>query len=243
MNRYLSLLIILCALLAGCKKEKADPNNPDDPYNPPSYTYLPLTVGDTWNYIHNGDNKDTISSTVGRESYFVNDHLFSYVVSSNGVGLYTQIGNEYYMVVNDMDVDIPVPILDDGGAYVSETDSADNVPGGSPRIDVSLSTEDYNSKTVNGKTYDTVIHTRLELQFPDDDLRAPENYDFYFARNIGIIELDKGYYGGVDDTQTLIDFTYDPTTTLAHRLKKAAAVTRKAQTPPLRKTLQSIHNP
>jgi hypothetical protein len=213
MKKYLQISIIAMLSITSCKSKHDDPL-PSYDY---SHTYLPLNVGDTWDYMHNNDVKDTIESTVGRESYLVNGYGYSYVISSSGHAYYAQIGNMYYMIVENQDVDIPVPVLDESGFSFSETDTSTNVLTASPRIRTTLTTKEFNvSKTVNGKTYDNVIHTRVDLEFPDNGLRSPENYDFYFAKEVGIIEIDKGIFGFIDDTQTLLSFTHDPNTTLVH---------------------------
>src|SRR5471030_1046649 len=106
--KKLLLFLLVILFISGCYKS-------DDPL--PAYDnshpYFPLVVGNTWNYIHNDDNKDTISTTVGRESSILDGNVYSFVVSSNDedpVHYYTQVRNLYYVLIKDQDADIPVPI-------------------------------------------------------------------------------------------------------------------------------------
>jgi hypothetical protein len=62
---------------------------------------------------------------------------------------------------------------------------------GSPTRFINKIVEKNITKNINGKVYNNVIHTLVQLQFGDSqgiNYVNAERHDFYFAKNIGMIE-------------------------------------------------------
>ncbi|WP_315816095.1 hypothetical protein [Paraflavitalea speifideaquila] len=67
--------------------------------------------------------------------------------------------------------------------------------------------------TVEGKSYKDVTHTQIELQYdiPGLGVLTFATYDYYIAKNIGIIKIDTEgdltWGGGIKTESNLIDYS------------------------------------
>lgn len=163
------------------------------------YTYQPLTAGSTWVY-KNTDSLSVDSSnltmtsttkTVGNNIY----HLATSVEDGDNSDGYYGVNHHLY-TMTDFLTGFELTYLDDtkpvGGTWgISYSDSTGNI-----QLTGTVVEKDINHSVLN-KTYNNVIHTRLTLQLNINvgsagglNISGYNTYDFYIARNIGIIEID-----------------------------------------------------
>jgi len=209
MNRYALLILALFALvlIASCKKTVD--NEPEPDY---STSYLPLAIGNTWTYIHNNDVKDLITAKVDGNTFFQG---FQQFVSVSGTGYdgmyYLQYDNLYSMMVYpDVGPAFSTPILDsyqpEGYSVVTKDSIAYSNDQTPPRSIMTIVQSGF-SEAINGKTYRNVIHTVVDVEEAfNGNYMNIKTYDFYFARGIGLIEIDQSNQGFVYDRLTIADY-------------------------------------
>lgn len=207
MIKYVLIPFIAMLFITSCKTPKHD-----DPVPDYSNSYLPLKTGNTWTYIHNGHITDTIVSKVTSDSYLQDLQTFYGVESSvSGEIYYSQNHNIYSMVVSpDFGTNFSTPILDENkseGYTVTTKDSIANSNNTTPPRAIFTMIENNFGKTINGKIYDNVIHTNIDVQEAfNGNYMSVEIYDLYFARGIGLIEIDKSNGGFIYDTLTIVSY-------------------------------------
>ena len=204
MKKYF-LLLIITAYITGCNK-----SNNQDPAPDYSDSYLPLNTGGTRSYIHNGDNSERIVSKATGDLHFQDNLMFYGVTYGTGETYYCQSGHSYYMIFSpEFGNDFTVPILDDSepagytsAIFPSTANSLDKEP---VETELTIVETGVNIR-INGTAYKDVVHTNVEIWHPNRESENPVVYAFYFAKGIGLIEIDK------TDDQVLYDIL-----TLAHQ--------------------------
>jgi hypothetical protein len=194
MNK-LKLVIIWCLLL-GAFSSCSDKDDPE-PDAKIELDYQPTTQGSTWAY--GGSSPYTVTAT-GKtkvingktfnemETREGNETRLSYVHKENGV--YTADGmEEAFAGVALVFLKDKVPV----GESWTETVMMD---GFETKMTFSIEAKDI-TKTVEGKTYQNVIHVRMNTAIVwmgmEVDLGAPFNY--FWAKGVGLILTDAGTYG------------------------------------------------
>ena len=211
---YLGILLI-ATIFVGCKKDSSNKTTP-----PGSSTYFPVTAGSSWVYnnaITNGaTNTNTItmtgktvvingktyysalSITPTKETdttyYYAEDHDYA-IRGSNaaaGVTIELQAGNDAQPV-----------------GYTWTTAPSDNgTIAGLPAQTVNTIVEKNVSRTINGKVYTNVIHTRANLQYnTGTGFLTVAVYDIYLAMGIGLVEADSSIGGALYESETIISYT------------------------------------
>lgn len=212
MTRYLTVVVLLGAMLSlasACKKDKND--NDDDVID-----FNPLTTGSSWTYQSNTGMSYTLTVT-NRDTVAL---ARTYKVLSNSFGpnaYRAKSGSDYFQFA-------AVPVVAPDGIeqlYLKDDQNVSafwqnnqllNVPGVPVPI---LATLKYTiqekgiTRIVNSKTFNDVIHVRLDVSALG--IGALGGGDFYYANRIGLIENSIMItYGGatvVNTTDILTAYT------------------------------------
>jgi hypothetical protein len=168
----------ICIMILGSCKKKTETIIED---------YLPLTVGSNWTYTSNGvsnkltvTNKDTVA--LGR--------TYKVLSNSNGANQYqAKAGTEYYRLASFQGV---LPAFDE--LYLKSDQDVNGtwqlaipivVSGFTIYVNSKYTiTEKGVSKTVQGKTYNDVVHVHQDFNSP---LGNNGTADWYYAKGIGLI--------------------------------------------------------
>lgn len=194
MNK-LKLVIIWCLLL-GAFSSCSDKDDPE-PEAAAELDYMPTTQGSTWTYGGSTPYTNTVTGKTktinGKTFYEVetvegSETRYSYVHKEDGV--YTADGmEEAFAGVALVFLKDKAPV----GESWTETVSMD---GFTTKMTFSIEAKDI-TKTVEGKTYQNVIHVRMNtavvLMGIEMDLGAPLNY--FWAKGVGLILTDGGDHG------------------------------------------------
>lgn len=212
MNKYVLILVCAALFITGCKKSGTGPAF--DPYHNDTVSYLPLTTGNTWTYLHTtATHTDTLITTKNTDLATVGNKVFDGVADNKGGEIYYDDElNKYYMLISPGSTfaQIVAPILDTNQpvGYTLTTNALSDSSYINTSIQTVLTIVDVNcTKKVNGKTYNCVIHTNLNIQCGNGfGYTSIGMCDFYFAKNIGLIEIDKSNSGFVYDSKTIISY-------------------------------------
>ncbi|TFF35192.1 hypothetical protein [Mucilaginibacter psychrotolerans] len=207
MKKYiLSLLAITTILFSACKKDNANNPAPNE-----SGAYQPFTAGSTWSYRNEtaaiGDDTDAeveiTVNTMTDATKVYNGKTFYKLTSVTGgetESTYLNFTNHVYYNYSfnaEADMALELPYLNDELA-VSDTWTVPIVVAGAPESQIKgIVAEKGITKTILGKTYNNVIHNKLELQSKLGGVFTTIfTFDFYVAKNIGVIAI----YTRYDDT-------------------------------------------
>ena len=124
---------------------------------------------------------------------------------------YSQADDIYYMMIYPgSGLPFSSPILDThhlDGYTVTTKDSTPNSNDPSPPLTVMTMVESNFSREINGKTYNNVIHTSVDVQEAFNGYyMSIQTYEFYFVQGIGLIEIDKSNAGYIYDTLTIVNY-------------------------------------
>lgn len=203
--------VIICAtlLLAGCKKDSNDQTSSTTDYSP-------MTAGSTWTYQSSAGGSYTLTAT-SRDTVALG-RTYKVFTSTTGVNsYYAKSGNDYYRFGNIPGItangfeELYLKDNQDVNALWQTTQSV-TVPGAPFPVDIALKytiKEKGISRTVNNKTYNDVVHVRLDLS--NIFLGSLGGGDFYYANKVGMIEnsIIINYQGQqvVNSTETLTAYT------------------------------------
>ncbi|RCH54543.1 hypothetical protein DJ568_12030 [Mucilaginibacter hurinus] len=224
----LSVFALTVLFFAACKKDKNKPNpQPDSPYQP-------FTSGSTWKYrVVDGSGEtaeaDTILNKMTGDTRTFNGKTFHVLISKEMVmpesasvsklkinegpaGDETYIGfnnNIYSSFYEDEYNRIEIGYLNldkaVGEAWtekISFKEDGTNLEGQVKTTTI----EKGLSKTLHGKTYNDVIHSKVELQVKTGDSYTTKvSLEFLTAKNIGVISTT-GNIDGEESVSELIDY-------------------------------------
>lgn len=160
-------------------------------------TYQPLSAGSFWTYKDSASGS-THTLTIINKQKTINNRLYTAVLS-------TASADTAYMAVDGADYftlaqgnspntgasfDFIFHYLNDTAAVGSSwEETAGQGNGFTAYIKTTIKEKDI-THTVAGKTFDNVIHTRLDLKY--DIYGSIEDfggYDYYIAKDVGVIEI------------------------------------------------------
>ncbi|HZX58723.1 MAG TPA: hypothetical protein VFE54_08355 [Mucilaginibacter sp.] len=201
-------VIIFCCF--ACKKEANQ--------NPAAGEYLPLTDGSTWKYKYasDGGSADTLTIKMTGGTTLINGKTYYNAASTykQGTSLgYFYAGNHIYATrtVDEGLGSIELQLLNDTASvgYQWLTVPTENGQlGGTPVQTINTIKEKNITRTLNGKTFNNVIHTQVQLQHNNGSgFATTVTYDFYLAKGIGLIENDSNTLDTLFETETLFDYT------------------------------------
>jgi hypothetical protein len=196
-------LVSLFYLLTGCGlKEIVGPNVQGGTTN--SDSYQPVTKGSTWKYSFQvigqstaQENTITMTGDVMTKNGNTYYKALQILGTDSAVGYFAHTGSLY--ISHGEDDNTEEPYLDDskavGGAYILKI--TDDTAGATPTQYLGTILEKDISKTIGGKTFKNVIHTRLEFQAnTGSGFQTTDKNEYYIAKGIGIIEID-AYLGSI----------------------------------------------
>lgn len=202
MKRFLLLLITACII--SCKEDSPIFPEGFGPNQPNVVTYQPMFNSASWVYTHSTDfgSSTQIQNMPGNKINFGGKAFYEAVnlslEDSTIEKSYFSIKNHIYTLRSestDFQMGLELEYLNDT-AKVNHTWSRDFLDDSESeetrikRITTVILGKDM-TKTVHGKTYKNVIHTRLTVSISGmDDFEEVARYDFYIAKAIGIIQVD-----------------------------------------------------
>lgn len=194
-----------------CKKDRV--------VTPSGGDYLPLTSGSTWKYSYasDGGTRDTLILTMTGGTTKINGKTYYDAMSTYRQGTsqgYFYAGNHIYTTRSaavGASVSIELQLLNDTasvGYQWTSSPTDDGTLDGQPAKTVNTIVEKGISRTVNGMTFTNVIHTRVQLLYDTGAGIVPTiTYDFYLAKDVGLIENDSNTLDTFYETETLFDYT------------------------------------
>jgi len=221
------VFLALSCILVSCQKEI----NFDSPSSGGSGSgggtgangsYQPITKGSYWKYHDSQTNSDYTLTLTGEKRTIngIDFAVFTSTPASAGAeGMFGIHGHDLYLSVKGA-----IPGSTDGinlnFLYANDTASVgytwDNTAGqanGFTAYTPGKILEKGISLTVAGKNYSNVIHTQIVLQYdlPVLGLVNASTYDYYVAKNIGIVRIvtigDPNFSPGLNETTDLIDYS------------------------------------
>lgn len=214
MKKILPILILGGAMLiAGCSKK----SNPGPSASADSY--LPVSSGSTWTYndvVGGSTSQLTITMTggtsvIGGKTYYAGTSASSTKGTSTG---YFYAGNHFYSfratsATAGITIELQMGNDDQNVGYSWTTTPTDNgTVNGVPAKMVNTIKEKNISRTVNGKTFNNVIHTQVDLQYDlGTGFQSVATYDIYLAKGVGMIENDTSVSGSPYEIETITGYT------------------------------------
>ncbi len=214
MKKILSTLILGSAMLiAGCSKK----NNPGPSAS--ADTYLPISSGSTWTYndVVNGNTSQlTITMTGGTsvingKTYYAGTSAS--VTRGTSTGYFYSANHSYSFRASSATAGITIELQmgndEQNVGYSWTTTPTDNGSvNGVPAKTVNTIKEKNITKTVNGKTFNSVIHTQVDLQYDlGAGYQSVATYDIYLAKGVGMIENDTSVSGSAYEVETITGYT------------------------------------
>ncbi|MBK0378031.1 hypothetical protein [Mucilaginibacter segetis] len=216
-KNILTLIAITATLFSACKKDNS--NNPADGN---SASYQPFTNGSTWSYRNETNSipgfpgqaevDTTINTMTADTKVFTGRkfHLIKSVTGSDIVENYFGFDNHVYYnhSVDDLvDGELELPYLNEetaiGGTWIAPLQFED-APESQAKGTI---VEKDITKVILGKTYNNVIHSKLELQSKlDGQFVTVFTFDFYVAKSVGVIAVYSSYNGNQLSKSELISY-------------------------------------
>lgn len=203
-THFIYLISVLFITLSSCQKEASDPDlqpTTGGTGNTASGTYLPLTKNTFWKYLDSASGDITTMTVLGLTKT-INGKLYTAVLSSNSLqtdtGYMTRQGADYftYAEVNNgaSSGNFLFHYLNDTAAVGSSWEYVAGQGNGFTAYFKTVVVERSLSRTVHGKSYANVIHTRMYLSYDLGERVDAGYYDYYIAKDVGIIQA-KGNLG------------------------------------------------
>jgi hypothetical protein len=194
-------------------------------------SYYPKTYGSTWTYRDSiyGEASDTAAGIygvkVGTRTYtmtsattdFNSQVCYNVGIASNlnGAGRAYSLAKDHVYALLETDppfgfTDMQFLVDTASVGYTWESiPSLNTLLQGSPVRCINIVLEKDISRTVNGQTYTNVYHTAINYQINlnGSGFNNIAYFDFYVALGIGIIEKDAYYYGDLNETETLVNYS------------------------------------
>jgi hypothetical protein len=235
MKRLIFCSLIIAAVLQGCSKEKSfetpsggsggnngGGNGNGGGGNTTTDTYQPMTKDSYWKYDQTGDLPQvyTLTATGTKQpSNGIDFYLFKSAQQAGTVDGYFGIKDHSYYTKtpalgpNGTVIDLIMLYLNDtASAGFTMQHSAGSVNGFDIKMPLKIIARGL-TETVKGKTYNDVIHSQVLLQYdlPVFGLTTFVTYDYYVAKNVGIIKIeaigDDLFGGGAESLVELTEYT------------------------------------
>nr|WP_294943928.1 hypothetical protein [uncultured Mucilaginibacter sp.] len=221
MKKYiLSLIAISTISFSACRK--GDANKADDNA---TGAYQPFTTGSTWSYRNETESVpglasaaeadiDTTVNTMTDATKVYNGKIFHKLISVTGIeteSTYFGFTNHIYYnhsFNEDADAELELPYLNEETA-VNGTWVTPLLVEGAPDSQLLGTIVEKNiSKPILGKTYNNVVHSKLELQSKiGGTFTTIFSFDFYVAKNIGVVGIYTSYNGTQFAKSELISYS------------------------------------
>ena len=203
-------------LIAGCKLDKPDYTN----FLATANSYQPVTKGSYWTYQENASGDlDTSTTTItgfstainGRAYYQVSTSYRSQVFPTDS-GYFSNSGHIYTTLGKSESDTLETYYLNDttavNGSWIAKVNGSGTLSGYPARFAGQI-VEKNISRTVNGKSFVNVIHTKGYLQYDygtGSGYTTVISFDYFVAKGIGIIEEDASG-SGFTTVRTILDYS------------------------------------
>jgi len=226
MKRVLFLVAVIAALTS-CQKEMSFDSSTGSPSGgggtggggSTTDTYQPVTKGSFWKYKDSAfTGQITLMTstgtqkTIGGKSYYV---ITSETTGQPAFEGYFYVNKPVYGTRQDLNNGVVttiefVHLVDTASVGATWTTNMPPVNGLNAQC-IGTMMEKNISKTVAGKNFTNVIHTQLDLQYevPILGWTSFAIYDYYIAKNIGIIRIETSqtFGGSLRTVADLIDYS------------------------------------
>jgi hypothetical protein len=232
MRKNIIYYLAIALLVVSCGKEISTETNGTPPAGngngtqTGADTYQPSGKNSYWKYKLSGDFPGESTITSKGEQRTVNGiacTVYSGVGTGSQAGVAETLlgvkGNDYFSILKGASpttgalVDITFLYLNDalpeGGSWKHTAGTGNGFTAFTPGKVL----EKGITVVVEGKTYKDVIHTQIELQYelPVFGILTFATYDYYVAKNVGIIRIlsqgDEVYGGGITSDMTLVQYS------------------------------------
>jgi len=200
-------------LIASCSKK----NNPGPSASADSY--FPVSSGSSWNYniVANGTTSQLTITMTGATSLIAGKTYYAFTSNSSTQGTtsgFFYAANHSYAlhassVINHIVMELQLGNDEQNAGYTWTTNPTDNgAINGVPAKTVNTIKEKNVTKVENGKTFNNVIHTQVDLQYDlGTGFQSVAIYDIYLAKGVGMIEIDATVSGLPYEVQTITGYT------------------------------------
>lgn len=190
---FFGLCLFLSLAFFSCQKEVSI----DTITGNNSNNYQPLTAGSFWTYKDSASGS-TRTITIINKQKTINNRLYTVALTtaSADTGYMAVDGADYFTLAqgNSSNTGAPFDLvfhyLNDTAAIGSSWEEiAGQGSGFTAYIKTTIKEKDI-THTVAGKTFDSVIHTRLDLKYDIyGSIEDFGSYDYYIAKGVGVIEI------------------------------------------------------
>ena len=214
MKKILLPIIVTIALFAAsCKSSKNDPTPSS------SDSYLPIASGSTWTYkdVYNGTTANLTIKMTGATAVFNGKTYYTATGISDKKGTttgYFYVGNHFYSTRGSnaavgLTVELQLGNDNEAVGYSWTTAPTDNGSVNSfPAKTINIIKEKGITKTINGNTFNDVIHTQIDLQYDlGGGFESFAIYDVYLAKGVGMVQLDTHIYDTLFESETITGYT------------------------------------
>lgn len=216
MKHFLFLIAVAAFFASGCISSKNDPKPGDGAST--SDSYFPVTTGSTWTYKEEiaGATSSTVIKMTGNTKTFNGKSYYeatsSSTVKGNTLGYFYTANHDFAILqtIPNYGIDIEIHLGNDtkaAGYSWTTSPTADGYVNGFPAQMINTIKEKGISWVVNGKTFNNVMHTQVDLQYDlGSGFMSYSVYDFYLAKGVGMIESDTGISGSIYDKETILSY-------------------------------------
>ncbi|MGZ3752484.1 MAG: hypothetical protein ACXVB0_25075 [Mucilaginibacter sp.] len=213
-QNFLIILAVVTLGFSSCKKSsgpKPSTSSPD--------TYLPVSSGSHWTYkdVVNGTTFTSTITITGATTVFNGKTYYNISGTStkNGPSTgYFYTGNHSYverapLAAASTTVELQLGNDSQPAGYSwTTTPTDDGYINGVAAQTINTIMEKDITKTVNGKTFNNVIHTQLDLQYDfGAGFESIAVYDVYLAKGVGMIQIETSTSGTLYESETLTNYT------------------------------------
>lgn len=203
-SKFLTLTAITALLFSACTKDIISTKPADETTGG---DYQSFTRGSSWQYqtkvyIPGTDNQtETETSTITMTDglYYMDNKVFHMAKSTTGnttENAYFGLNDKVYSIrqvdeTTSNGESFTLPYLNTDLEVGATWVTAANVPGSLAQIQVKTTIMEKGiSKTIQGKTYTNVIHTKASIQYKINEVFQTQLvYDFYMAKGVGMIGI------------------------------------------------------
>jgi len=204
---YLIIFLFLAATLTSCRKDNSAFVGPSSGTagGSQSESYYPVEKGTERTYRLTDDISNTtitsVETSTGNKKTFNNESYSevstklnnsptlskSYIYEKDGVYRFRGETLAYGIELQFEYLNTNVAV---GGTWTKPVNESGTVNGAPARIVCTMAEKNI-SKVVNGKTFNNVIHTTVDLQYDlSNGFETVATYEFFSAKGVGIIEID-----------------------------------------------------
>jgi hypothetical protein len=189
-------LLVFATILSSCQKQVDNIDEPGE-HHGTSGTYQPVTANSYWIYRDSATGTTT-TTTMTSETKNINGVPYVMISSitdtETDTGYFGRVGADYYtyqvVLGGTTSGTFLLHYLNDTAAVGSSWEYAAGQANG---LDAYVKTTVLGRKlsvTVNGKTFNNVIHTQLELSYDVlGGLTHAGTFDYFIAKDIGIVRI------------------------------------------------------